>query len=58
MIRRNGLCVRNEAGQAMVEYVIMAVVFCVVLVWFARAAPIAVGSYYKYFAFVMQSPFP
>jgi len=49
---------RDERGQNMVEYVIMAGIFALILVWFAKAAPIAVNAYYQYFAYVLQAPFP
>ncbi len=49
---------RDERGQGMVEYIIMAGVFTFILVWFAKSAPIAVNAYYQYFAYILQSPFP
>lgn len=42
----------------MIEYIIMAGVFTFILIWFAKSAPIAVNAYYKYFAYILQSPFP
>ena len=49
---------RDERGQSMIEYIIMAGVFTVILIWFAKSAPIAVNAYYQYFAYILQSPFP
>lgn len=49
---------RDDRGQSMIEYIIMAGVFTFILVWFAKSAPIAVNAYYQYFAYILQSPFP
>lgn len=49
---------RDERGQGMIEYIIMAGVFTFILIWFAKSAPIAVNAYYQYFAYILQSPFP
>ena len=49
---------RDERGQSMIEYIIMACVFTFILIWFAKSAPIAVNAYYQYFAYILQSPFP